>query len=53
MPFWTVEDACPYKEKLNFLMRSTHLQDSFFMLILCRTVYRPRRQDRGECSRVR
>ena len=22
MPFWTVEDAGPYKEKSNFLMRS-------------------------------
>ena len=22
MPFWTVEDAGPYKEKLNFLMTS-------------------------------
>ena len=21
MPFWTVEDAGPYKERLNFLMR--------------------------------
>jgi len=23
MPFWTVEDAGPYKEKLNFLMRTS------------------------------
>ena len=23
MPFWTVEDAGPYKEKSNFLMRTT------------------------------
>ena len=22
MPFWTVEDAGPYKEKSNFLMRT-------------------------------
>ena len=29
MPFWTVEDACPYKEKLNFLMRSTHCKSLF------------------------
>ena len=25
MPFWTVEDAGPYKEKSNFLMRSPFL----------------------------
>ena len=23
MPFWTVEDAGPYKERLNILMRTT------------------------------
>ena len=23
MPFWTVEDAGPYKEKSNFLMRTS------------------------------
>ena len=30
MPFWTVEDACPYKTISNFLMRTTHLRCSFF-----------------------
>ena len=30
MPFWTVEDAGPYKEKSNFLMRTTLLIDLFF-----------------------
>ena len=29
MLFWTVEDACPYKERLNFLMR-TSLYSPFF-----------------------
>ena len=30
MPFWTVEDAGPYKEKSNFLMRTTLWRKSFF-----------------------
>jgi hypothetical protein len=29
MPFWTVEDAGPYKEKSNFLMRTSLLQGNF------------------------
>jgi len=29
MPFWTVEDAGPYKEKSNFLMRSSLSQVLF------------------------
>ena len=30
MPFWTVEDAGPYKEKSNILMRSPLSQVLFF-----------------------
>ena len=29
MPFWTVEDAGPYKENGNILMRSPHLGGFF------------------------
>ena len=29
MPFWTVEDACPYKEKSNILMRTSLLHAVF------------------------
>ena len=32
MPFWTVEDAGPYKEKSNILMRTTHLRIRSFLL---------------------
>ena len=32
MPFWIVEDAGPYKEKSNFLMRTT-LCSAFFCLM--------------------
>ena len=36
MPFWTVEDAGPYKERLNFLMRRSLLQvDIYLPLGLC------------------
>ena len=31
MPFWTVGDAGPYKENLNFLMRSTLCAGLFCM----------------------
>ena len=33
MPFWTVEDAGPYKEKSNILMRTT-LCEKFSCLLL-------------------
>ena len=33
MPFWTVEDAGPYKEKSNILMRTT-LYTVIFLLFL-------------------
>ena len=32
MSFWTVEDAGPYKEKSNFLMRTTLLSGFYFYL---------------------
>ena len=31
MPFWTVEDAGPYKEKSNFLIRSPLYPDLSFL----------------------
>ena len=34
MPFGTVGDAGPYKENLNFLMRSTHYGGFFVSLLL-------------------
>ena len=30
MPFWTVEDAGPYKDKSNFLMRTSLYDLAFF-----------------------
>ena len=29
MPFWTVEDAGPYKEKSNILMRTSPFWEAF------------------------
>jgi len=31
MPFWTVGDAGPYKEKSNFLMRTSPSAGSYFL----------------------
>ena len=31
MPFWTVEDAGPYKEKSNFLMRTSRRPRLFYV----------------------
>ena len=34
MPFWTVEDAGPYKERLNFLMRTSLFVCAFSLFVL-------------------
>ena len=31
MPFWTVEDAGPYKEKSNFLVRTSRRPRLFYV----------------------
>ena len=36
MPFWTVEDAGPYKEKSNSLMRTTFFQGKFFITLFAK-----------------
>ena len=39
MPFWTVGDADPYKERLNFLMRSSHCVPFSFALNVVKGVW--------------
>ena len=38
MPFWTVGDAGPYKEKSNFLMRRSLCRAFLFILIYSQSV---------------
>ena len=32
MPFWTIEEAGPYKEKSNILMRTSLSEKAFYVL---------------------
>ena len=48
MPFWTVEDAGPYKEKSNFLMRTSSYGGAFSCAFHFEYKYPPERRMREE-----